>query len=189
LILKAFRTPVISKAFCQAARLLTANPSTSQPRQSSHSSAIVDRHCKVFKGRTLFFSLAMSESHIPAKPVSSGFRYTPLANPLTEIRLAILEPALSDDDEIRCQLHTVNIAEAKYESLSYAWGDESVKVLIIFCGQPFMVTANLAYALRNLRFESSDPKKKRALWIDALCIDQCVKELLMLLILLMNIHE
>jgi Heterokaryon incompatibility protein (HET) len=114
----------------------------------------------------------MSESHIPAKPVSSGFRYTPLTNPLTEIRLAILEPALSDDDEIRCQLHTVDITEAKYESLSYAWGDESVKVPIIFCAQPFLVTANLAHALRNLRFESSDPKKKRALWIDALCIDQ-----------------
>jgi hypothetical protein len=65
----------------------------------------------------------MSESHILAnKPVSSWFRSTPLANPLIEIRLAILEPTLSDDDEIRCQLHTVNIAEAKYESLYYTHG-------------------------------------------------------------------
>jgi hypothetical protein len=107
------------------------------------------------------------------QPASAGYDcYKPLANPLTEIRLVILEPALLDGEEIRCELKTTNVASAKYEALSYAWGESTIKTPIILCGERRLVTTNLAHALRSLRTLSSDSGQKRSLWIDALCINQ-----------------
>src|SRR6266536_246148 len=79
-----------------------------------------------------------------------GFIYEPLANPLTEIRLVILEPATSASEEIRCRLRTLDI-DAHYETLSYAWGDALVRSTIFVNNHPFQLTANLYNALQNLR--------------------------------------
>ena len=83
-----------------------------------------------------------------------------------------IEPALSHEDEVKCTLQAVDISEAKYESLSYAWGDSAAKSSIHLNGQPFDVTINLAHALRSLRRQGDDISDARILWIDAICIDQ-----------------
>ncbi|KAF9874661.1 heterokaryon incompatibility protein [Colletotrichum karsti] len=58
-----------------------------------------------------------------------------------------------------------------YGALSYAWGDQSVKVPIIMDGQVVLVGQNLEAALRAL---SSDPDYVEGLkiWVDAICINQ-----------------
>ncbi|KAH9203309.1 heterokaryon incompatibility protein-domain-containing protein, partial [Leptodontidium sp. 2 PMI_412] len=114
----------------------------------------------------------MSDIQVPSQSVSSEFHYEPLTNPSTEIRLVALGPALLDEDEIRCELETVDITSTKYEALSYAWGDATIKSPIMLCGQPFPVTTNLERALRSLRKQSNDYAHKRILWIDAICINQ-----------------
>ena len=83
-----------------------------------------------------------------------------------------IEPALSYEDEIECTLQAVDISDAKYESLSYAWGDSAVKSSIRLNVQPFDVTVSLARALRSLRRQGDDVSDSRILWIDAICIDQ-----------------
>ena len=54
-----------------------------------------------------------------------------------------------------------------YECLSYTWGDEPADKHITINGQQFLVRKNLFNALRHLR-----QKTPRALWIDAICINQ-----------------
>jgi hypothetical protein len=100
------------------------------------------------------------------------YEYMSLPDSLKKIRLVILQPALSDDEEVRCELETIDISKAKYEALSYAWGDTTDKTPIFLGGGRFLVTKNLEHALRSLRALSSDSKQRRVLWIDALCIDQ-----------------
>lgn len=114
----------------------------------------------------------LENQHRRSASAGSHGSYAPLAKPSQEIRLVVLEPALSDNEEVRCELKTVDIATAKYEALSYTWGDDTKKTPIILGGGRFLVTKNLEQALRSLRDLGSDPSQKRALWIDALCIDQ-----------------
>ena len=102
----------------------------------------------------------------------SEFQYEALARASTEIRLVVIEPALFQEDDIQCELEVVDIANAKYEALSYAWGDATSKSPISLNSKSFEVTTNLERAIRNLRIQSSDPFQKRKLWIDAICIDQ-----------------
>ncbi|KAH6699847.1 heterokaryon incompatibility protein-domain-containing protein [Leptodontidium sp. MPI-SDFR-AT-0119] len=114
----------------------------------------------------------MPDRQILLQSVSSEFRYKPLVNLSTDIRLVTLQPALSDEDQIRCELEATDITNAKYDALSYAWGDVTIKSPILLCGLPFLVTINLERALRSFRKLSNDFAHKRVLWIDAICIDQ-----------------
>jgi hypothetical protein len=110
---------------------------------------------------------------IRATPSSSAFQYQPLASPSTEIRLVILHPSATESEEVRCDLQTLDIAEAyDYDALSYAWGDASITGSIVLSGHPFTVTANLSHALRSLRHQTNNPSQTRLLWIDAICINQ-----------------
>ncbi|KAK3673404.1 hypothetical protein LTR78_006637 [Recurvomyces mirabilis] len=56
----------------------------------------------------------------------------------------------------------------KFETTSYAWGDASIHDQIFVNGIPMMVTASSAAVLRRCRYQHST----RAIWIDAICIDQ-----------------
>ncbi|KAH6681372.1 heterokaryon incompatibility protein-domain-containing protein [Halenospora varia] len=92
----------------------------------------------------------------------------PLDASRKEIRRLVLQP-LSAGPEIQCSTETVSLLdEPDYEALSYVWGDASTRKNIIFDGNEFSVTSNLAVALRHLR----PPDKPRRLWVDALCINQ-----------------
>ncbi|KAK4459516.1 heterokaryon incompatibility protein-domain-containing protein, partial [Cladorrhinum samala] len=109
------------------------------------------------------------------------FEYAPLVRD-SEIRLFVIPPAeegwvdLFDGiagNLIRADLLT----EPEYDALSYSWGSESGDYsrdyqILISPGTPdegvVRVTHNCAQAITRLRLE----RKPRAVWIDAICINQ-----------------
>ncbi|PVH85934.1 hypothetical protein DL98DRAFT_408175 [Cadophora sp. DSE1049] len=106
-------------------------------------------------------------------PHVERFSYQPFTDSSKQIRLVIMEPALSDDDDIECRLEVGETLGASYQSLSYVWGDPVPhSKTISLNGQPFSVTTSLYNALRNLRIISDDRTQSKAFWIDAICIDQ-----------------
>ena len=91
--------------------------------------------------------------------------------PLTakdETRLLVLEPG-QNTDQISCGLINVSLTwRARYEALSYTWGDPKTTKSVMCSGKNIDVTTNLHSALHHLRY----PDRQRILWVDALCIDQ-----------------
>lgn len=84
-------------------------------------------------------------------------------------RLVILHPGSFHNPGI-CDLtqDTWQREDIKYEALSYAWGDGRIERPIQLNGQSFLVTATLHSALSYLRYQD----ELRALWVDAICINQ-----------------
>lgn len=101
------------------------------------------------------------------------YTYQPLKYP-DSIRLVVLQPAADLEATVECFLTLTTLSECEddvveiYSALSYVWGDAADTRLISVEGRPFEVTANLESALRHMR----DPKRRRRLWADAICIDQ-----------------
>lgn len=85
-----------------------------------------------------------------------------------EIRLLILSPG-KGGDQVTCRLMPITLANtSEFEALSYVWGAPQ-PAGSISCGEKTVpVGPNLHSALRNLRH----PSEERALWVDALCINQ-----------------
>lgn len=97
---------------------------------------------------------------------------SPYSKPLDplrkEIRRLVLQP-LSAGSDIQCSAETVSLLDQpEYEALSYVWGDSSLRQSITFDGATFLVSKNLAIALRHLQL----PDEQRRVWVDALCINQ-----------------
>lgn len=87
----------------------------------------------------------------------------------TSIRLLILRPAWNPQTDINIDLIEVSFSDLpEYEALSYVWGADSPNSPVICNGQELRVTQNCYSALRRLRLK----RKRRMLWIDAICIDQ-----------------
>jgi hypothetical protein len=89
------------------------------------------------------------------------------------IRLMHLEPALHVDAPLHFTFTTDRIENllAQYEAISYTWGEPKLEYSLYSDsadGACVMVTRNLDAALRWLRH----PTARRALWADAVCIDQ-----------------
>lgn len=96
----------------------------------------------------------------------TSFKYRELAE--SEIRLLVLLPG-QGDEEVRCRLdHVSLLAEPKYETISYAWGDPTQKGTIGCEDGLIQVTLNLRSALRHLRHATEE----RPIWADAVCINQ-----------------
>ena len=119
----------------------------------------------------LFVILKMDSTSLPH---SKRFNYQLSADPSTQIRLVIVEPALSDDDDIECRLEVGNTLRVSYQSLSHLWADPvSHSKNISLNGQLFSVPSSLHSGLRNLRIITEDlTTQSKAFWIDAICIDQ-----------------
>lgn len=100
----------------------------------------------------------------------SGSIYQPVASSEGEIRLLILLPAASHQDDLHCELKTVKLSERpSFEALSYTWGSIGKADEIRLNGnRKLQVWENAGVALRRLRL----PKKARHLWVDAICINQ-----------------
>ncbi|CVL03640.1 uncharacterized protein FMAN_15080 [Fusarium mangiferae] len=95
--------------------------------------------------------------------------YQPLRSSDGQIRLLILHPASEHDAPIQCFLEPAILSSnPAYEALSYTWGDPGNGSNISLSNHDFLVGDNAAAALRRLRWK----KKKRVLWIDAICINQ-----------------
>ncbi|KEZ38923.1 hypothetical protein SAPIO_CDS10258 [Scedosporium apiospermum] len=107
-------------------------------------------------------------SPFPINEPFEPYRYEPLPSPRS-IRLVILRPALTFQHPLRCSLRVVSLDEPPtYEALSYVWGSPQGTRPIRCNGREILVTPNCEDALRNLRIAH----RPRALWIDAICIDQ-----------------
>jgi hypothetical protein len=85
------------------------------------------------------------------------------------IRILKLEPGVWDSP-IRCSLESCNVGNntLSYEAISYVWGTSSERKEITCDGQHFRVTTGLFDALQTFR-QLDQP---RALWADAICINQ-----------------
>jgi hypothetical protein len=96
------------------------------------------------------------------------YQYEPLPQGTPSIRLLILEPG-GWNAPIHCQLQCEALnSNPAYEALSYVWGEPKDLRPIHIHGLLHQIQPNLDVALRYLRHED----KPRALWIDALCINQ-----------------
>lgn len=94
--------------------------------------------------------------------------YQPLDSHGEEIRLVTLQQG-QFHDAIHCHLSKVSLKEGpSYQALSYTWGQPNSTLEIYLNKRPHQVTTNLEAALRRLRLATTP----RALWIDALCINQ-----------------
>jgi hypothetical protein len=111
------------------------------------------------------------------------FSHAPLdlAKPDT-IRLIEVLPRLLEDGTIQCRL-THATTDARYSCLSYVWGPEDVEYTIYINDLPFKVrtnlfrfllkaSSNLPVRTGGIRENASLGAARKALWIDALCIDQ-----------------
>lgn len=101
-----------------------------------------------------------------------SYRYGPLS--ASNIRLLTLLPGPFDAG-VNIVLKHVELAPdqaPRYEALSYTWGssESPVDISILQDNHPssLPITQNLAMALRHLRY----PQTSRALWVDAICINQ-----------------
>jgi hypothetical protein len=84
-------------------------------------------------------------------------------------RVLVIEPSGDPDERISCSLlHRPLHHTTYYEALSYTWGDEKAEYPILIDGNVLYVRRNLYCALRELRGSQA----ARALWIDAICINQ-----------------
>jgi hypothetical protein len=110
------------------------------------------------------------------KPAPSGNAdERPLYQPITradEIRLLVLDPG-APGDALSCRL--INVRQSwrtRYEALSYTWGDASITLPLSCSGHTIDVTVSLHDALTDLRHR----RRKRLLWVDAVCINQTDNE-------------
>lgn len=98
--------------------------------------------------------------------MTAAYSYTPLTHG-DEIRLLYLESG--SGDEIRFSLQSARLdAQPSYEAISYCWGD-ATDTRDVFCeGKLLRITNSLYTGLKQLRKKDGT----RALWADAVCINQ-----------------
>jgi hypothetical protein len=96
----------------------------------------------------------------------SRFRYTPLRDSTSEIRLLKLTEL---GGVVICRMITWPLRFAPdYYALSYTWGKAALSTEIVVNDEQMTVRRNCEYALRQI-FKS---KPNCLLWVDAICIDQ-----------------
>jgi hypothetical protein len=99
---------------------------------------------------------------------TARFQHPPLNTPRM-IRILDLLPSTFKWSSIQATLQTVSLDGGPiYEALSYTWGTDDAVHQIQCNGQVLDVRPNLFNALKRLRYRT----KPRALWIDAICINQ-----------------
>jgi hypothetical protein len=106
--------------------------------------------------------------------MASGYPYNPLSAADNEIRVLLLDPRPeSEDDIIRGSLNIISLTNLEneevppYETVSYVWGDATLRSTIELEGHSVDVPRSSAAVLRRFRHN-----KTRILWIDAICINQ-----------------
>lgn len=107
----------------------------------------------------------------PPRPanVSHGYKRQ-LAGDDAEASIRLLKiPPGKHGDKLKCELVYAMLADhPRYQALSYCWGDEQPTVEIECDGEPFLITPNLASALRAFRRTDGET----VIWADAICINQ-----------------
>ncbi|KAF2636751.1 hypothetical protein P280DRAFT_364566, partial [Massarina eburnea CBS 473.64] len=74
-------------------------------------------------------------------------------------------------DPLQCDMEVVSLADnPDFFALSYVWGKDPEDYEILIGGHILQTRPNLYTALRRIRAHTKGAT--RALWVDALCIDQ-----------------
>ncbi|KAK2007610.1 hypothetical protein LZ32DRAFT_541657, partial [Colletotrichum eremochloae] len=85
------------------------------------------------------------------------------------IRVLVVVPSEDDSAPVLTYLaHCPRICEVTYNALPYTWGSPGPMVEMAVNGQRMLVRKNLEQALRPVR----GSRVARAIWVDAICIDQ-----------------
>lgn len=120
--------------------------------------------------------MSANESKRRSEPRSSekaAFQYQPLEEGIDCTRFLKIQPAISDNDPISCDLVQIPFCDRpSYEALSYRWGENIFTQTITLNGSKFLVGENLHDALHYLRNHGN----VGLLWVDAICIDQTKTE-------------
>lgn len=93
--------------------------------------------------------------------------YEALSPPKDMIRILRILPGV-EGQELQCFVHAEHRSTAKYEALSYVWGDPKLQRFIKLNGTRYAIGKNLYECLVHLRRATSE----RDLWVDTLCINQ-----------------
>ncbi|KAH8650619.1 ankyrin repeat-containing domain protein [Tricladium varicosporioides] len=100
----------------------------------------------------------------------SFYEYRPIDLDKPAIRLIRLFQGKFTDN-IYCELFEGYLDQeigVPYHALSYSWGSNEKKSMVIIDNKIMDITLNLFQALQHLRYENED----RIMWVDAICIDQ-----------------
>ncbi|KAN0098909.1 Heterokaryon incompatibility protein (HET) domain containing protein [Hyaloscypha variabilis] len=116
--------------------------------------------------------------HANGMDILDQYHYIPLTEGTKAIRIMRLNPGERFESELSCEIITAELSGKNipvYEAISYAWeGQSPDQNHFLVChskdekNTKLLITKNCAEALR--RFRRNDGI--RALWIDAICIDQ-----------------
>jgi hypothetical protein len=103
---------------------------------------------------------------------SISYQYSPLEDPEDSIRILQITPSQNRDEPIHCTVSQERLSDPGliFEALSYTWGnpEKTASILVGDNKASLVVTMNCFQALVNLRL----PDASRAMWIDAVCINQ-----------------
>jgi hypothetical protein len=114
-------------------------------------------------------------STLPAVPgQASDLSYEALDETRSEIRILYPHtPAGSSIHKLEFKLRKVSLDDnPQYWAVSYVWGDTGDRVPICVEGSVFLVTRNLAEALKRVRNLRTIKTMDAGLWVDAVCINQ-----------------
>lgn len=100
----------------------------------------------------------------------TDFPYEPLISNSKPFRLITVQPGQFDAPLLCTLSHELLNVEPlpQYETISYCWGDASLRNVLTLNDHPVSVPASTAAALRCIRNLDTD----RTVWLDAVCIDQ-----------------
>lgn len=102
--------------------------------------------------------------------------YRALDSSRAEIRLLRLpDSSAADNESISASFHIVSLNESpEFYALSYVWGEPAMTQPLYIDGSEVLISPNLEYIIRVLLSHEEGPATVRgkAIWIDALCIDQ-----------------
>jgi hypothetical protein len=106
--------------------------------------------------------------------MATAYHHQPLPTS-TAFRVIKLQPALNQDEPLRCNIVELDFAidgsdqpSLKYEALSYCWELRTDSCDIICGNSSIQVSLNCSSALQYLRRTS----RTRTLFVDAICVDQ-----------------
>lgn len=97
--------------------------------------------------------------------------YDKLSSSKDMIRVLRILPGI-EGQPLECWVRQEQRSSAKYEALSYVWGNPTLQYLIQLNGKRFFVGNNLYDCLFHLRAATT----VRQLWVDTLCINQADAE-------------
>lgn len=113
--------------------------------------------------------LALSEQRKNAARQLSYYYHGALSTEKREIRLLVLEKGTFLSGMVKAHMIHTPLADAPpYEAISYHWGNSDLSREILINGRRYAVTQS-AYSVLQAR---RSVWKLRALWIDAICINQ-----------------